>query len=192
MGDIAVDNLEIFGIAGSRPPAKIVFATSQGFTGKIGGLAGADAICQAEANAAGLSGAFKAFLSDNYTSAADRLTHSTLPYTLVTGTPIAANWQDLVDGMIENPLNVTATGATVSGYVWTGSDDDGTKATYYAGAYPSGYLLDLTCDNWTLETSSFHYLGARGNTGDPGNWIDWWQNDGSPCTSRLGLYCIEQ
>jgi hypothetical protein len=95
-GDIAVDNLEISGFDdGIGPQAKIVFATSQGFTGNLGGLAGADAICQAEANAAGLPGTYKAFLSDNNTSAADRLNQSSLPYELVNGTPIAADWADI-------------------------------------------------------------------------------------------------
>jgi hypothetical protein len=182
-GDIAVDNLIISGIGsinnGGGAQAKIVFVTSQGFTGKLGGLAGADAICQAEATAAGLAGTFKAFLSDNKTSAADRMTHSSIPYELVNGTPIAADWQDIVDGIIDNPLNITASGATVSGYVWTGSNSDGSKA------------YGLTCDNWTLGANSL-YLGARGNAGDPRAWLDWWQGDGSYCGSYLGLYCIEQ
>ncbi len=195
-GDIAVDNLTIRGVGsinnGGGAQAKIVFTTSQGFTGNMGGLAGADAICQTEANAAGLAGTFKAFLSDNKTSAADRLTHSSIPYELVNGTPIAANWQDLVDGIISNPLNITASGISVSGYVWTGSDRDGSKATYRSSDYPYGYQLDLTCDNWTMDTASFHYVGARGNSDDPRAWLDWWQGDGSSCGSYLGLYCIEQ
>jgi len=195
-GDISVDNLEITGSGsistGGVTLAKVVFATSQGYTGNLGGLAGADAICQSEANAAGLSGTFKAFLSDNNTSAAARLDHSTIPYELVNGTPIAADWADLVDGRIDNALNVTASGSTVSFYAWTGSDADGTKATYYLSDYPYGYSLDLTCDNWSMNTDSFHYLGARGSVNDLRAWSDWWQGDGSPCSSSLRLYCIEQ
>ena len=44
-------------------------------------------------------------------------------------------------------------------------------------------------------TASTRILGARGNISDPGpggDWLNWWQNDGSPCTNQLGLYCIQQ
>lgn len=192
-GDIAVDNLEITGVeTGAELPAKKVFVTSQGFTGNLGGLSGADAICQTEAVTAGLPGTFKAWLSDNNTAVADRLTHLPFPYQRVDGTIVAYNWDDLLDGYIENPINLDASGNTVSGFVWTGSDRDGTKATYYLGDYPDGYELDLTCDEWTMETASFHYLGHTGNINDVTAWGDWWQGDGSSCTSQLGLYCIEQ
>lgn len=190
-GDIAVDNLEITGSGTISPSSKIVFLTSQGYSGKLGGLAGADAICQSEAAANGLPGTFKAFLSDNNTSAADRLTHSSVPYETVNGTRIADNWADLVDGWIDNAFEKIS-GSTSVGYAWTGSDRDGTKATYYPSDYPAGYQLDLTCNNWSMDTNSLHYLGARGKVDDPTAWADWWERDGSSCSSSLALYCIEQ
>ncbi|WP_057830739.1 DUF1554 domain-containing protein [Colwellia sp. TT2012] len=197
-GDIAIDDIELTGNgtlsddSGGGSASKVIFTTNQGHTGKMGGLSGADAICQSDANVAGLSGTFKAFLSDNTTSAVSRLAHSTDPYKLVDGTIVANNWNDLVDGSIANIINLTASGIITSGYAWTGSDDDGSLATYYISDYPSGYQLDLTCNNWTLETPSTHYLGARGKINDTGAWNDWWQNDGSSCTSQLALYCLQQ
>jgi len=51
----------------SDPPSctRIVFATSTLQNGNLGGLAGADQICQEHADAAGLLGSFKAWLSDS-------------------------------------------------------------------------------------------------------------------------------
>jgi len=196
-GDIAIDSLEITGNGvidqgPPPPPVKIAFVTSQSYNGDLGGLSGADSKCQTEASNAGLSGTFKAFLSDNNTTAASRLNQATVPYETVTGVRIAADWIDLTDRIIDNPLNVTAIGTTVSGFAWTGSDYDGTKATYFASDYPPNYGLDLTCSSWTSGNPGFRTLGARGNINDPRAWADWWMGDGSSCTSQLGLYCLEQ
>ena len=82
-----------------------VFVTSTIHDGNLGGLAGADAICQARAEADGslaAPGTYKAWLSAGGAgnSAADRLTHATVPYKLVNGTQIAADWDRLVDGLV--------------------------------------------------------------------------------------------
>ncbi|MCW8956865.1 MAG: putative Ig domain-containing protein, partial [Gammaproteobacteria bacterium] len=194
-GDIAIDNVDIFGdgTIDTAIPANTVFVTSQSYTGDFGGLVAADAICQSEANTAGLSGVFKAFLSDNTTSATSRLYHSKLPYALVNGTQIASNWADLVDGRIDSRLNLTASGVTAWRYVWTGSEADGTKATYNPNDFPAGFVLDLTCENWSMSTSSFHYFGAQGyNFEMDSSWIRHWQYDASSCSASRGFYCIEQ
>jgi hypothetical protein len=47
-------------------------------------LSGADAKCQSEANTAGLSGTYKAWLSSTTTNAANRLNHATVPYKMMT------------------------------------------------------------------------------------------------------------
>ena len=44
-------------------PSLTVFVSSQNYTGALGGISGADAICQNCASAAGLTGTFKAWLS---------------------------------------------------------------------------------------------------------------------------------
>jgi Protein of unknown function (DUF1554) len=59
-----------------------VFVTSTTHTGNLGGLDGADAICQARAeslNSAAPAGTYKAWLSTAAESAAARLTHATVP-----------------------------------------------------------------------------------------------------------------
>src|SRR5262245_41660475 len=66
---------------------KRMFVTSTTYQGgNLGGLAGADAKCADRAAAAGLTGAYKAWLSDSHKSAASRLTHSVGSYSLIDGT----------------------------------------------------------------------------------------------------------
>ena len=88
-----------------------VFVTSTTHDGNLGGLAGADAICQARAAAAGLPGTYLAWLSDGSASPATRfLTQSAGPYRLVNGTTIADDWADLTSGDLDAPINITETG----------------------------------------------------------------------------------
>lgn len=86
-------------------PAKIVFVTSAKATANYNGLPQADTVCQKLATAAGLSGTFRAWLSNATDSPSTRFTQSTGPYKLVDGTQIADNWTDLTDGTIDNPIN---------------------------------------------------------------------------------------
>ena len=79
---------------------KIVFVTSTTYSGNLGGLAGADAECQAQADSASLLGTFKAWISDSTTDATDtaRFTRSIAPYLLPDGTLVANNFNHLVSG----------------------------------------------------------------------------------------------
>ena len=80
---------------------KNVFVTSQSHNGDFGGLTGADAFCQSLALTAGLSGTYKAWLSDTTGSPATRFAQASVPYRLVDGTTIANDWNDLTDGTIQ-------------------------------------------------------------------------------------------
>ena len=53
---------------------KKVFISSQTYVGNLGGLAGADQLCQRLASTAGLTGTFKAFLSSSNSTPATRWT----------------------------------------------------------------------------------------------------------------------
>ncbi|MGH6691927.1 MAG: choice-of-anchor Q domain-containing protein [Gammaproteobacteria bacterium] len=107
-----------------------VFVTSTTHTGNLGGLAGGDAICQARAESPvsmAAPGTYKAWLSTSAASAASRLTHATVPYKLVDGTTIADDWDDLTDGTLDAPINVTEAGAAVpaGARTWTGTNAAG-------------------------------------------------------------------
>jgi len=121
----------------------LVFVTSTTHDGNLGGLAGADQICHDLAAAVHLDGTFKAWLSDSHTNAKDRLTHASVPYVLVNGTQVAANWTDLTDGVLAVPISKTEENKDVTGVlaVWTGTD--------ITGASTGG-----NCTDWTQNTGS--------------------------------------
>lgn len=158
--------------------AKRVFVSSTTSNGNLGGLAGADNTCQTLADAAGLLGAYKAWLSDSATYAGDRLTHATVPYVLVDGTQVADNWSDFaVDGNLDHPINQDEHGASVppGNFVWTG--------TVLGGDHSS------VCGNWLSAASNLQGLvGVANETG-----FAWSGAFNQFCnTPTLHLYCIEQ
>ena len=167
----------------SNTCSRLVFVTSSNHhTGNLGGLAGADAICQALAGAAALPGTFTAWLSTTTTSAASRLTHSTLPYRLVDGTLVASDWTDLTDGSLGVPIDETESGASNgSPFVWTNTSVNGNAQGY-------------DCGGWTSSSQS--NLGEVGNANAANAF---WTNrapeycDGSLFGSiPTALYCYQQ
>jgi hypothetical protein len=118
---------------------RYVFVTASARDGILGGLSGADSKCQTEATNAGLTGTYKAWLSDATTSAANRLEHFTGQYKLVDGSVVATSWNQFTDGILDHAINKTAANGSISsGNVWTGSNANGTTAT-----------MRNNCDNWT-------------------------------------------
>lgn len=166
-------------VLGINCPPKVVFHTSQGYQGNLGGLAGADAICQTHAEAAGLSGSYMAWLSDLTDSPSTRFTQATVPYVLVDGTKIADSWSDLVDGTLQHPIDRDELGGYYQGnYAWTGTEPDGTPTTN------PGYL----CENWT--SSEMVNYGIRG--AEYGSDTTWTRHSGGFCEYYHSIYCFEQ
>jgi hypothetical protein len=123
------------------------FATSVGSGaagGNLGGLEGADATCQALAEAAGSSRTWRAYLSTSTENARDRI--GTGPWLNTADEMIAMDVDDLHDNGLSNgdPQHVLdENGDEVPANehdILTGSDDDGTL-------HPSGN----TCEDWTSD-----------------------------------------
>ena len=74
-----------------------VFTTSTTQNGDLGGLSGADALCQDLADSAGLSGTYLAWLADANPGNAPniRFNQATAPYKLTDFTELAADWTHL-------------------------------------------------------------------------------------------------
>jgi hypothetical protein len=154
-----------------------VFVTENPYGGSIGGLTGADTICQQTAEARSLSGTYKAWLSDSTDSPSTRFVRSTGPYLLLDGTKIAGSWTGLTDGSLRVPINITEIESTVanSEFVWTHTLADGTAA-------PS----DDHCGNWKAAAVN----GGRGShaSADAG----WTASGSSACNTGQHLYCFQQ
>ncbi|MBI2600339.1 DUF1554 domain-containing protein [Candidatus Daviesbacteria bacterium] len=170
--------------------SKRVFVTSTKYTGNLGGLSGADAKCQDRATAANLGGTWKAWLSDNQTSAGNRLSHATVSYKQLNGSIIANNWNDLVDGSLQSLPVVTELGTNYYSAVWTG--------TNYNGTVPQGTGQAAHCQAWTSSASTEYDLavGAAGNAQVYYYWtnvdINLFPQSFFSCNNNYALYCFEQ
>lgn len=165
-------------------PNKCTFVTSTTQKGGLGGVTGADAICETQAAAGGLGGAsYMAWIS---TGAADapntRFTKSTTPYELTMGTIIANDWTDLTDGTLNNPIDRDENGVLVSAAdnVWT---------CVGTGALANCGLAGSRCSDWT--SSGGGQSGLLGNTNATN--FQWTADTTSEaCTASNHLYCFEQ
>lgn len=178
---------------------KKMFITSTTYNGNLGGLAGADAICQVRAAAGSLSGCYKAWLSDGSTSASTRLTHATGAYVKVDGvTVIANNWISLISGgALLSPIDKDEFGILQTWTSITGSGagcpnlDYGGTVWVYTNTTNSGASGGCSCSDWTS-------CGGIGRHGYGGNINGWWTETftggiwGINCDQLAHLYCVEQ
>jgi hypothetical protein len=163
---------------------KLVFITSQAWDGvTIASAANADALCATAATNGALPGTYRAFLSDGSSDAATRLSHATVPYVLPTGTRIANNWADLIDGTIINGININEFGVNAT----AGSLCSGI-AQVYTGSRANGTVFSDTCTNWTSNSSSA--AGASGSWTSTTQQWSWYC--GSGCDAQGALYCFQQ
>ena len=172
------------GIDAAQPIAadRRVFRTDQTFTGNLGGLDGADQLCQSEADAAELGGTWRAWLADSTGSPASRFIHSAGKYVRLDGVRLANDWNDLIDGEINAPIDLTATEQVDGSGVWS-------------SVHPlSGEALELSSNghrsDWLIDTAINGHIGYANNINDD------WSSGGNqlwPCNnSATGLYCFEQ
>jgi hypothetical protein len=190
--------------AGSKK--KIVFVSSAKFTGNLGGVAGADAKCKQLAEAAGLLGSYKAWLSDKTSSPAATFTRWNGQYVLVDGTEVASNWQGLTEDFHLAPINITETGQDAGeSLVWTNTGASGgpgpcpcpAKSEEYEGIIERRpEVRDGSCQNWTSSNGDL-YDGVAGNSSAQGH--HWTTFILSPtgaqiadCDELLRLYCFQQ
>lgn len=170
-GTLACDSSCGLDTSGCDDGVRRVFVTSGSTTGVFGGVAGGDTICQAHADAAGLGGTWTAWLSDDDTDAASRITDAR--YERIDGVLVADGLADLTDGTLEAAIEVTEIGGPVpSRYVWTGTRWQGTRAS-------------RTCEEW----SPLGFAGHAGRT----DRLDrhWTESSGDPCDERYALFCFE-
>jgi hypothetical protein len=183
---------------------KTVFLTSSTYKGDLGGLEGADAICQDHANSASLAGTYMAWLSRTPimyipSSPRQRFSEKFLPYQLVDGTIVAGGFNYL--GGLQNSINIYENGETASGEmrVHTATGKDGEQAyrfwekvgVYYVFSDETIPSEDRNCNGWLDSTASFSNVFGWADTA---GYLSWTQ-DGSQvasCDESLRLYCFQQ
>jgi hypothetical protein len=163
-------------LSASAQQADMTFFITSAGPGKgadLGGLAGADAHCQALAQAVGAGNkTWRAYLSTNgrgganAVNARDRIGNG--PWQNAKGVVIATSVADLHSDKTkmgkENALNEKGVRINVRGDrpnmhdILTGSDKDGR-------AFPPN--MDLTCQNWTSSSAGVAMLGHADREGNP-------------------------
>jgi hypothetical protein len=194
--DAAAGSAGESGIQGGEPSHKVVFVTSVGFRGNFGGVAGADAKCQARADAVKLAGTYKAWLSGAELSSSPsvRFTHPDVPYVLVDGSVVADNWADLTDGTLQHAINLSEVHTKLSFFAFTFTLADGTPGLAGSASQTCYQGNNCTCDDWTNgETQGSPTPGsAVGQTyGTDKQWTDYSFLNGCGDTG-ISLYCFEQ
>jgi hypothetical protein len=153
----------------------VVFGTSTYYDGALGGSSGADAKCQARAEAAGLFGGWKALVS---TATEDAYNHITLTGRVhnLNNELVATNISDLFDGTISNGVKYNEYYAVISGEVraWTGSLSSGAISTNNCSEWTSFAIGNGMTGNATLSTSA------------------WINSADATCGNALRLYCVSQ
>lgn len=169
--------------------SRYVFVSSAQFTGNMGGLAGADAECQALADAAGLPGTYMAWLGDGSQSPSTRFTPSNESYILPDGTVVANNWADLTNGDLAHPIDMTELmGPTPIG---TTSCGGGGFPTVWSNVGQSGANAGIGhCNGWTDAGGT---QAGWGNTSYSTSWwTTWCSGGGAVCGWLSPIYCFEQ
>lgn len=162
-------------------PAMRVFATSSRYTANLGGLAGADAKCQAHADAASLPGTYAAYLSDSTTHAINRIPHAEYrrvgDNALVVPDKVELSIDQLVYAVANDEFGNTILDNTE---VWTGTD--------HGGAFRSEPGIG-SCSDWTRDTDESPGLVASGHVDSNGHW--WVQETVRNCSGSQRLYCFQ-
>ena len=143
--------------------------------GSLGGIAGADAICQEEADGLNFGGTWKAVLSTDTVDAKD---HLTITYPVRnkynSATVKASNLWSTTSTSADFTTNTGGAG----GFVWTGTDTDGTV-----------YESSTTCDNWATTSYISTRIGYPVQNGS-GYWLSY--GAGGCVTSSYNILCFSQ
>ena len=169
------------------PGGALAFVTSTTHDGDLGGLAGADAICQTTAEEANLGGSWVAWLSDTGADAIDRAADH--PYHRVDGALLAESVLDLAWSLpdlhgLHASLSLDEQGAPVGEgeLAWTG-----TRAWMGLGPLdPGGRAAEAHCSDWHSATKT----GLAGAPDAEG--AAWTQAGDQDCGTALRLYCLQQ
>jgi hypothetical protein len=164
-------------------PERAVFVSSVSFKGNLGGLTGADAKCQADADGPASivpAGTYLAWLSDGTDSPDTRFTRSSHPYLLPDGTMIAEDFTDLTSGSILHALDIDPTGRRLGLiFYWTGTNSHGTTAGDH-----------VTCDGWTADPVANFYGMAGATHKSSTMWSSYFGR--RRCGWRFKLACFQQ
>jgi hypothetical protein len=157
--------------AQDTPMTFFITSAGPGDGGNLGGLEGADAHCQALAEAAGSTGlTWRAYLSTEAEDARDRIGSG--PWHSANGSLIASSVDELHDeaNAISKATALDESGATVNG-----RGDEPNRHDILTGSNADGTHSGLTCEGWTSNgeataTVGHHDRMGRDDTPEAKSW----------------------
>ncbi len=158
-----------------------VFITSTTTMGNLGGLAGADQLCEDRAVAAGLGMNWKAWLSSSTVDAKDRVAGGG-PWVDMMDTVLFANRSALTGftGPASSIWYAENGTFLATSYLWTATDITGLYRGDGSGLPP--------CAEWTSSAqTAYAQVGQSGRTGAP-----WTNFTSTSCNQAARLICFEQ
>lgn len=155
--------------------------------GGIGGLKGADDACQLLADAGGLPGRYKAWLSTVRSSPARRFVPVGSRYVLLTQQQVVAHsWDLLLTGEGSFGIDEDAVGNVYEDpafiRVWTATGPDGRLAG------------SDTCNDWTSNAPGLIAVHGLSGSHTAPDWTAWQTrlNPHATCNEQLPIYCFKQ
>jgi hypothetical protein len=139
-----------------------ITSAGSGDGANLGGIEGADAICQRLAEAAGSTGkTWRAYLSTASENARDRIGSG--PWHNAKGVEIAANLDDLHDPA-KNMIS-KETGLTEAGNPVNGRGDSPNQHDMLTGTNADGTANENTCGDWTMNGEGSAMVGHHDRMG---------------------------
>jgi len=189
------------GTPNPSPAVKRIFVTKATYNGNMGGLTGADNLCNSSAAAAGLGGTWKAWLSDASSDAINRII-DVGPWYLIDGSrKVFENKNNLTTSPLV-PINMDEYGGFVGGeYSWTDTYEGiGVMLSNGGGGHCLGWTDGTRNDNctWFMFAEPQHCTGIIGSTDAIDYTWSLFQILATPvfisdyCDSLHHLYCLEQ
>jgi Protein of unknown function (DUF1554) len=167
------------GCNGNPVCRRVVFVTSTPHTGALGGLSGADKVCNQVALTSGhkriMGRTYVAWLSAANTPVAGRIPHGSAPYVRADDVVIATDWDDLTTGGLSSAVALDENGSAV-----------GAGVTVWTGTLSSGVQSPANCADWSSDK-----LSTQGLVGAADQVATWTNAGGAACSAPSRLYCVE-
>jgi hypothetical protein len=166
-------------ISRCKPSSVMLIALNSVHSGSIGGLSGADKMCQDASRVSGLTGTFKAFMSgiDRSLKSLVSAKYRRLPVVNVKKETLFKSWEEMFSGqpVVSHPtLHLNFRGQQVSAIdIWAGPYDDRV----------GGYGPNETCSGW--HSSQAQDRGGSSRLNRPIN-----SQRRLTCNRQLAILCI--
>ena len=169
---------------------KYIFVSSLASKGNVGGLSGANSICQDDADDNSLPGVYKAWLSLTTDGPQSTFVPARVPYVLPGSFDVVADdWTELTSGALAHAIDRHADGTSIAAgqEFWTGTRANGLPSSLDPFGLADSLITD-NCVRWFAEISE--RSGVVGTSGAvDSTWSDLTRR---PCNTELRHICVQQ